>query len=204
MNPFSILKRGFDILISLSALIVLSPLLAVIAVVIKLESKGPIIFKQERAGKDGKPFIFYKFRTMKVDADPFRPSPKSRNDKRLTKFGRILREYSLDELPQLLNILRGDMSMVGPRPLYLSQIAEWSGEQRKRLSVKPGMTGLAQISGRGALTREEKLELDVKYVQTAGFLVDARIICLTIGHVLKRRGIYEKRYSQADYTRSVK
>ena len=94
--------------------------------------------------------------------------------------------------------------MVGPRPLYLSQIAEWSEEQKKRLSVKPGVTGLAQISGRGALTREEKLELDVEYVQTAGFGVDARIIWLTIGHVLKRRGIYEKRYSRAEHTRNVK
>ena len=204
MSPFRTLKRGLDILVSLSALIVLTPLWLVIAIAIKLESKGPVIFKQERAGKDGKPFIFYKFRTMKVDAAPFGPSPKYNNDKRLTKFGRILREYSLDELPQLLNILRGDMSMVGPRPLYLSQIAEWSEEQRKRLSVKPGVTGLAQISGRGALTREEKLELDVKYVRTAGFFVDARILWLTIGHVLKRRGIYEKRYSRSEYTRSVK
>jgi len=204
MSPFGILKRGLDILVSLSALIVLAPLWVLIAIAIKLESKGPAIFKQERAGKDGKPFIFYKFRTMRVDADPFGPSPKSSNDKRLTKFGRILREYSLDELPQLLNIIRGDMSMVGPRPLYLSQIVEWSEGQKKRLSVKPGVTGLAQISGRGEITREEKLELDTRYVETASFLLDARIILLTIGHVVKRRGIYEKRYSQAEYTRGVK
>ena len=204
MSPFSILKRGLDILVSLSALILLAPLWVLIAIAIKLESKGPAIFKQERAGKDGKPFIFYKFRTMRVDADPFGPSPKSSNDKRLTKFGRILREYSLDELPQLLNIIRGDMSMVGPRPLYLSQIVEWSEGQKKRLSVKPGVTGLAQISGRGEITREEKLELDTRYVETASFLLDARIILLTIGHVVKRRGIYEKRYSQAEYTRGVK
>ena len=204
MSPFSIFKRGVDILVSLLLLIVLAPLLVVIAIAIKLESKGPAIFKQERAGKDGKPFIFYKFRTMKADADPFGPSPKSSIDKRLTKIGGFLREYSLDELPQLLNILRGDMSMVGPRPLYLSQIAEWSEGQKKRLSVKPGVTGLAQISGRGEITREEKLELDVKYVETAGFFVDVRIVLLTIGHVLKRRGIYEKRYSQAEYTRSAK
>jgi len=204
MSPFSIFKRGVDILVSLLLLIVLAPLLVVIAIAIKLESKGPAIFKQERAGKDGKPFIFYKFRTMKADADPFGPSPKSSIDKRLTKIGGFLREYSLDELPQLLNILRGDMSMVGPRPLYLSQIAEWSEGQKRRLSIKPGVTGLAQISGRGEITREEKLELDVKYVETAGFFVDVRIVLLTIGHVLKRRGIYEKRYSQAEYTRSAK
>ena len=204
MNPFRILKRGLDILVSLSALIVLSPLWAVIAIAIKLESKGPAVFKQERAGRNGKPFIFYKFRTMKADADPFGPSPKSNRDKRLTKIGRMLREYSLDELPQLINVLLGDMSLVGPRPLYLSQIAEWNQRQKKRLSVKPGLTGLAQISGRGEITREEKLELDVKYVETASFFVDARIMLRTVGHVLKRRGIYEKRYSQTEYTRGVK
>jgi undecaprenyl phosphate N,N'-diacetylbacillosamine 1-phosphate transferase len=204
MSPFRILKRGLDILVSLSALIVLSPLWAVIAIAIKLESKGPAVFKQERAGQNGKPFIFYKFRTMKVDADPFGPSPKSSKDKRLTKVGRMLREYSLDELPQFVNVLLGDMSLVGPRPLYLSQIAEWNQRQKKRLSVKPGLTGLAQISGRGEITREEKLELDVKYVETASFFVDARIMLRTVGHVLKRRGIYEKRYSRTEYTRGVK
>jgi lipopolysaccharide/colanic/teichoic acid biosynthesis glycosyltransferase len=193
-----------DILVSFLLLILLAPLLAAIAIGIKLESKGPAIFKQQRAGKDGKPFILYKFRTMKADVDPFGSSPKSRIDSRLTKLGGILREYSLDELPQLLNIVRGDMSMVGPRPLYLSQIAEWSEGQKRRLSVKPGVTGLAQISGRGEITREQKLELDVKYVETASIFVDARILLLTIGHVLKRRGIYEKRYSQAEYTRSAK
>jgi undecaprenyl phosphate N,N'-diacetylbacillosamine 1-phosphate transferase len=204
MSPFRILKRGLDILVSLSALIVLSPLWAVIAIAIKLESKGPAVFKQERAGRNGKPFIFYKFRTMKVDADPFGASPKSSKDKRLTKVGRMLREYSLDELPQFVNVLLGDMSLVGPRPLYLSQIAEWNQRQKKRLSVKPGLTGLAQISGRGEITREEKLELDVKYVETASFFVDARIMLRTVGHVLKRRGIYEKRYSRTEYTRGVK
>lgn len=204
MNPFRLLKRGLDILVSLSALIVLAPLLILIALAIKLESKGPAIFKQQRAGQDGKPFIFYKFRTMTTETDPFGPSPKSRNDKRLTKIGRFLREYSLDELPQLFNILKGDMSMVGPRPLYLSQIAEWSEGQKKRLSVKPGVTGLAQISGRAEITREEKLELDVKYVETASFLVDIRILLTTIRHVLKRQGLYEKRYSQTEYTRGVK
>ncbi len=185
-------------------LILLAPLLILIAIAIKLESKGPAIFKQERAGKNGKPFIFYKFRTMRANVDPFGPSPKSSKDSRLTKIGRILREYSLDELPQLLNILRGDMSIVGPRPLYLSQIAEWNEGQKKRLFVKPGVTGLAQISGRAEITREEKLELDLKYVETASFLTDARIMLMTIGHVLKRRGIYEKRYSQAEYTRNAK
>jgi lipopolysaccharide/colanic/teichoic acid biosynthesis glycosyltransferase len=204
MTPFSTLKRGFDILVSLSALVLLWPILAVIAIAIRLDSKGPALFKQQRAGKNGKPFVFYKFRTMKVDVDPFGPSPKSGKDPRLTKVGRFLREYSLDELPQLLNILKGDMSLVGPRPLYLSQIPEWSERQRKRLLVKPGLTGLAQISGRGQLTREEKLELDVKYVETAGLLADVKIMLATIARVLGRRGVYEKRYSQEEYTRGMK
>jgi len=201
---FRILKRGLDITISLSALIILWPVLALIAIAIKFGSKGPAVFKQKRAGKNGKPFVFYKFRAMKIDAEPFGPSPKSGRDPRLTKIGRILREYSLDELPQLYNILRGDMSIVGPRPLYLSQISEWSERQKKRLLVKPGLTGLAQISGRGEITREEKLELDVKYVETASFAADVKIVLATIARVFRRKGIYEKRYSQTESTRGVK
>ncbi|MHC4389025.1 MAG: sugar transferase, partial [Planctomycetota bacterium] len=142
------MKRLCDIVLSAIALAALSPLLAVIVIVIKVGGKGPAIFRQERAGKDGKSFSFYKFRTMKVDADPFGPSPKSGDDPRLTRVGRFLREYSLDELPQLFNVLKGDMSIVGPRPLYLSQMAEWDDRQKKRLLVKPGLTGLAQITGR--------------------------------------------------------
>jgi len=166
-----------------------------------MRRKGPAIFKQERAGKNGKPFIFYKFRTMKMDADPFGASPKSGDDPRLTKIGRFLREYSLDELPQLFNVLKGDMSIVGPRPLYVCQMAEWNERQKKRLLVKPGITGLAQITGRGGLTREEKLELDVKYVESAGLLTDIKIIMLTLVQVFTRRNIYEKRYSQTEFTR---
>jgi undecaprenyl phosphate N,N'-diacetylbacillosamine 1-phosphate transferase len=190
-----------DIVISLTLIVVLLPIFMIIAIAIKLSSKGPSIFRQERAGKDGTPFIFYKFRTMEVATDPFGPSPKSGDDPRLTKIGKFLREYSLDELPQLFNILKGDMSFVGPRPLYLSQMVEWNPRQKKRLLVKPGLTGLAQISGRGGLTREEKLEFDVNYVETAGFLTDIRIMLATIAQVLGRSSIYEKRYSQTEYTR---
>jgi len=204
MSFFQILKRGLDIIISLLALITLCPALLFIFTAIKVSSKGPVIFKQQRAGKNGNPFVFYKFRTMITDTDPFGPSPKSGRDPRLTKVGRILREYSLDELPQLFNILRGDMSVVGPRPLYLSQIPEWNQRQKKRLIVKPGLTGLAQISGRGELKREEKLELDVKYVETASSLADMKIILATIAYVFGRKGIYEKRYSQAESTRGMK
>jgi len=203
MRPFNILKRGLDIFISLSSLIVLFPVLAAIGLTIRLSGKGPAIFKQQRAGKDGKPFVLYKFRTMTVDTDPFGPSPKSGKDARLTKVGRFLREYSLDELPQLFNILKGDMSVVGPRPLYLTQMPEWNERQKRRLRVKPGLTGLAQIQGRGGLTREEKLELDVKYVETAGFLTDMKIILASVTRVFGRRGVYEKKYSQTEYTRGM-
>lgn len=204
MKLFNICKRGVDFVVSLLALIILLPLLVVIIVAIKLSSKGPAIFKQQRAGKDGKPFVFYKFRTMKQDVDPFGPSPKSGRDARLTKIGRFLREYSLDELPQLFNILSGNMSIVGPRPLYFSQIQEWNERQKNRLLVKPGLTGLAQISGRGGLTQEEKLELDVKYVETLDFFADIKIMLKTFVIVFGRRGIYEKKYSQTEYNRGDK
>ena len=201
MSLYETCKRGLDITISLGTNMLLLPLFAVIAIAIRIGSKGPVIFKQERVGKNGKPFMFYKFRTMRIDADPFGPSPKTGDDTRLTKVGRFLREYSLDELPQLFNVLKGDMSIVGPRPLYVSQMAEWNERQRKRLLVKPGLTGLAQISGRGGLTREEKLELDIKYVETAGFLTDIKIMIVTLSQVFHRRNVYEKRYSQAEFTR---
>ena len=202
MNRF--LKRAFDLVISSVLLMILSPLLVAVMVAIRLGSRGPAIFRQERAGKAGRPFVFYKFRTMNLEVDPFGASPKSGDDPRLTRLGKFLREYSLDELPQLLNIVRGDMSLVGPRPLYVSQIQEWDERQTKRLLVKPGLTGLAQVSGRGGLTREEKLELDVMYVETATLWLDCRIILSTVAQVCGRKGIYEKCYSRTEYTRGKK
>jgi undecaprenyl phosphate N,N'-diacetylbacillosamine 1-phosphate transferase len=195
------IKQILNIFISLLATTLLLPVFAVIIIAIRVGSKGAAIFRQERAGKNGTPFTFYKFRTMKADVDPFGASPKSGDDSRLTKVGKFLREYSLDELPQLFNVLKGDMSIVGPRPLYVSQMEEWNERQKKRLLVKPGLTGLAQISGRGELTREEKLELDVKYVETAGLWTDIKIILATVIQVFRRKSIYEKRYSQTEYTR---
>ena len=202
MSYYDNFKRGLDIFIALAAMVILSPVLVAIWITIRLSSKGPAIFKQQRAGKNGRPFVFYKFRTMTLDVDPFGPSPKSGQDRRLTKVGKFLRESSLDELPQLFNILKGDMSIVGPRPLYLSQIPEWSERQKKRLLVNPGLTGSAQIQGRAELTREEKLELDVKYVENAGLLTDIRIMLATIVQVFRRKSVYEKRYSKTEYTRS--
>ena len=195
------IKRVFDLLIAAVLLVILWPLLVGIAVAIWLGSRGPALFRQERAGRGGKPFTLCKFRTMKLDVDPFGPSPKCGDDPRLTRLGRFLREHSLDELPQLVNIIKGDMSLVGPRPLYMSQVAEWNERQRKRLLVKPGLTGLAQISGRGNLTLEEKLELDVTYVEQASLWLDIRILMATVVGVLAPGGVYERRYSQAENTR---
>lgn len=197
-------KRILDLLISFPAIVILLPVFAVIVIVIRVSSKGAAVFKQQRAGKDGEQFTFYKFRTMRLDVDPFGSSPKSGDDPRLTRIGKFLREYSLDELPQLFNVLKGNMSIVGPRPLYVSQVAEWNERQAKRLLVKPGLTGLAQISGRGELTREEKLELDVKYVETASLWLDLKIILRTFAQIFSRKSIYEKRYSQTEYTRGEK
>jgi len=201
---YQCIKRIADIVIAAVAVVILCPLFLIIWLAIRLGSSGPAVFKQERAGKNGVGFTFYKFRTMRTDVDPFGPSPKSGEDARLTRVGRFLREYSLDELPQLVNVLKGDMSIVGPRPLYISQMAEWNDRQKRRLLVKPGLTGLAQISGRGALTIEEKLELDVRYVDTAGSWLDVKIFFATIAQVFSKKSIYEKNYSQKEQTRGDK
>jgi lipopolysaccharide/colanic/teichoic acid biosynthesis glycosyltransferase len=198
---YRILKRIFDLIVAIPATILaLIPLLA-IAIIIRTTSKGSAVFKQERAGKNGKPFTMYKFRTMRTDVDPFGASPKSGTDPRLTKIGIFLREYSLDELPQLFNVLLGNMTLVGPRPLYIAQMAEWDDTQKRRLLVKPGVTGLAQISGRGQLTREAKLALDVKYVDTASMTGDIKIIFTTFMQIVAKQDIYEDKYSENQETR---
>ncbi|MBN1845509.1 MAG: sugar transferase [Sedimentisphaerales bacterium] len=195
-NVSRALKRGFDILAVLAACPLLLPLVGAIWLALRLSAGSPVIFRQERAGKDMKSFTFYKFRTMRSDVDPYGPSPRSGSDPRLTPLGRWLRLTSLDELPQLWNVLRGDMSLVGPRPLYLEQARQWNEHQRRRLEVKPGLTGLAQIRGRASLTIEEKIDLDVQYVQRLGLWLDARILLATVVRLLSPRHIYEKRYSR--------
>ncbi len=144
----------------------------------------------------------YKFRTMRTDVDPYGDSPQTGEDPRITRFGRWLRETSLDELPQLINVARGEMSLVGPRPLYVQQMAEWDARQRGRLLVKPGLTGLAQVNGRGSLTVEDKLEFDVQYVETCGLFLDLKILWRTVFGVRSRTGIYEVRYSRDKDRRS--
>lgn len=201
MTFYDISKRIIDIIVCLPALLVLSPLFIVITLIIRFSSSGPAIFSQQRVGRKGEGFTFYKFRTMRLDTDPYGASPKAKSDPRLTAVGRFIREYSLDELPQLLNVLKGDMSLVGPRPLYIAQMKEWNDRQKTRLLVKPGLTGLAQINGRGHLTVEQKLELDAKYVETVSFFEDIRIMFVTLGQVFCRSNIYEDRYSAKEYTR---
>lgn len=200
MYDFS--KRVFDFATSAFAILFFAIPMLVIAILIRLDSKGAAIFTQERAGKKAKPFNIYKFRTMKADVDPYGASPKAGHDPRLTKIGIFLRESSLDELPQLINVLLGQMSIVGPRPLYLQQICEWSTHEKRRLEVKPGLTGLAQVSGRGALTREAKLSLDVEYVENRAFGYDLKIIIKTATQIFGKNEIYEKKYSQSQDTRN--
>ena len=197
----SIIKLFFDIVL----ILVFSPLILVftvlIAIVIRLSSGSGVIFRQERAGRDMKPFTLYKFRTMDREVDPFGPSPKTGADPRLTRVGRFLRATSLDELPQMFNVIKGDMSLVGPRPLYMEQAQQWNERQKRRLEVKPGITGLAQISGRGEIIHEDKIELDVQYVERQNLLLDVRILLATVFKVLRPKDIYEKKYSQDHDTR---
>ena len=197
----SICKRIFDICVAAGACVILAPVLLLVFVAIRLSSPGPAVFKQQRAGKDGKAFTFYKFRTMKVDVEPFGSSPKSGQDPRLTRVGKFLREYSLDELPQLFNVLKGDMSIVGPRPLYVSQISEWSDYHKQRLLAKPGLTGFSQIKGRASLTQEEKFDIEVEYIKKQNFWLDMKIVFLTFSVVFGKKGVYEKRYSEKEQTR---
>ena len=186
------MKRILDILAGLIGLVMLGIPMLIIAWLIRRGSPGKALFRQERVGRGGRVFTMLKFRTMREGGDPFGRSPRSTDDPRLTRIGRFLRETSLDELPQLLNVLAGDMSIVGPRPLYQKQAEKWNTRQRRRLDVKPGLTGYAQVYGRGEVTHEEKLELDVYYVENRTVLLDVRLVLLTCRNVLFRRdNIYE-------------
>jgi lipopolysaccharide/colanic/teichoic acid biosynthesis glycosyltransferase len=186
-----------DIALSLLGLGLLYPVMIAVATAIRCESPGPVIFRQRRAGYRGKPFVMLKFRSMRPDADAYGPSPAGGEDPRLTRVGRFLRETSLDELPQLFNVLKGAMSLVGPRPLYERQAESWDARQRRRLDVRPGITGWAQVSGRGDLPIEDKIELDLWYVERRSLRVDLKILWATLANAVKDRGnIYEKQYSR--------
>ncbi|MEC5423406.1 sugar transferase [Virgibacillus sp. C22-A2] len=182
------LKRPMDFILSLAAIVVFCPLLLTVAILVRIKLGSPILFKQKRPGRNEKIFTMYKFRTMTDE--------KNANEEllpdsvRLTKFGKLLRVTSLDELPELFNILKGDMSIVGPRPLRVDYLPYYNKKQKHRHDVQPGLSGLAQVNGRNALTWEEKFDFDVQYVENVSFILDCKIIIQTILKVFKREGIH--------------
>ena len=181
------IKRPQDFLLALLALILFSPVLAVTALLVRTKLGSPVIFTQERPGLDGKVFKLYKFRSMTDERDA--DGKLLPDEVRLTNFGKKLRSTSLDELPELINILKGDMSVVGPRPLLVQYLSRYNEHQARRHEVRPGFTGLAQVNGRNTISWEEKFDWDVKYVDHVTFLGDWKIIFKTVKTVLKRDGI---------------
>lgn len=181
------IKRPQDMLCALLALIVLSPILLITAFLVRVKLGSPVIFKQERPGLNGKIFTLYKFRTMTDERDS--EGNLLPDEERLTKFGKLLRSTSLDELPELLNILFGDIAVIGPRPLLVEYLPRYNAEQRRRHEVRPGLSGLAQVNGRNAISWEDKFKYDIQYVDHVTFLGDWKIIFQTILNVIKRDGI---------------
>ena len=181
------IKRLTDIVAAISGLLILSPVFAIIAILVRFDLGSPVLFRQIRPGRDGQPFCMAKFRTMRDSCDAA-GVPLDDAD-RLTRFGRFLRAMSLDELPELWNVLRGDMSLVGPRPLLMEYLPRYSAEQYRRHEVRPGITGWAQVNGRNALDWPEKLALDVWYVDHRTFWLDLKILMMTVHKVLARSGI---------------
>jgi sugar transferase EpsL len=184
------MKRLIDLTISLTLLILSSPIILVVAVLVRFKMGTPILFTQQRPGLNGKPFYVYKFRTM-IDLKDDHGNLLS-DDLRLTSFGKFLRKYSLDEFPQLMNVVKGEMSLVGPRPFLMEYLPLYSKEQMVRHNVKPGITGWAQVNGRNALTWEEKFKLDVWYVENHNLLLDFKILFMTAIKVLKKEGVSQQ------------
>lgn len=183
------IKRVFDFLLAFFGLIIASPILLVVAILVRCKLGSPILFSQERPGKDEKIFKLYKFRTMTDKRDE---NGKLLPDKdRLTKFGKMLRATSLDELPEFFNILKGDMSLIGPRPLLVSYLPWYTEREKLRHTVRPGLTGLAQVSGRNFLAWDKRLEKDVEYVENLTLLMDIKILCMTVKKVLFKEDVAE-------------
>jgi lipopolysaccharide/colanic/teichoic acid biosynthesis glycosyltransferase len=184
---YNIIKRGFDLLVALSLLVLTAPLMLAVAAGIRILMPGPALFRQKRPGLNGKIFLLYKFRTMKEafnkDGNPLP------DEQRLCRFGKFIRKTSLDELPLLYNVLRGDMSLIGPRPLLVQYLPLYSPEQARRHEVRPGITGWAQVNGRNAISWEEKFRLDVWYVDNYSLWLDLKIIFLSVRSILVREGI---------------
>jgi sugar transferase EpsL len=181
------IKRAFDILVSASLLILLAPVMAILAILVAVQMGRPILFRQERPGMHGSPFTMIKFRTMRnsVDANSMALS----DAERLTRFGRFLRATSLDELPELFNVLKGNMSLVGPRPLLMEYLPLYSPEQARRHEVRPGITGWAQVNGRNALSWEQKFKYDIDYVDNRSLALDVKILIRTLIVIVTARGI---------------
>lgn len=186
------LKRLFDFLVSLFLLIILSPVIFLVSGLVWLKLGKPVLFKQKRPGLYGRPFYIYKFRTMSDERDA--EGHLLSDDVRLTRFGRLLRSLSLDELPQLFNVLKGELSLVGPRPLLMEYLDRYTHEQARRHEVKPGITGWAQINGRNTISWEERFKLDVWYVDNWSYLLDLKILLLTAAKVVKADDINSQGY----------
>jgi len=201
MLLYDLIKRTVDVLGASAGLLLTAPIMLVVAVAIKLESRGPVLFRHHRLGKDGRPFVMFKFRSMCQDASVLQaqlvsengvPGPvfKIHSDPRMTRVGRIIRKYSLDELPQLWNVLRGEMSLVGPRPPIPDEVARYQPWQRERLAVKPGLTCTWQVSGRSDIPFDEWMQMDIEYVRTRSLLMDLKLLLLTVPAVITARGAY--------------
>ncbi|HEC34973.1 MAG TPA: sugar transferase [Anaerolineae bacterium] len=186
------LKRLFDIVVSLTALTLLSPLMALIALAIKLDDGGPIFYAQDRVGKDGKIFRCYKFRSMVINAEKIGLGLEvAKDDPRITRVGKVLRHWRLDEIPQCLNVLKGDMSVVGPRATIPSHVARYTPHQRRRLEMKPGMAGWAFVNGNNAIPWDQRIELDIWYIDHWSLWLDLVILLKAVGVVLRREGLYD-------------
>ncbi|MGB9669088.1 MAG: sugar transferase [Anaerolineales bacterium] len=190
------IKRTFDEIIALSLLIILFPLFLLLSLLVWINLGSPVIFAQLRPGYKGKPFVCYKFRTMNDKRDEF--GNLLADEMRLTGLGKFLRATSLDELPELINVIKGEMSLVGPRPLLMQYLERYSAEQARRHDVLPGITGWAQINGRNTLTWEEKFRFDVWYVDHWSFWLDLKILALTVWKVIKREGINQPGFATAE------
>ncbi len=185
------MSRVLDIALAGIGLALAAPLLLIAAVAIKLDSRGPVIYRQRRVGKDGQEFEVLKLRTMRPGADPVGVgTPVLENDPRVTRIGRVLRRTSLDEIPNLVNVLRGELAIVGPRPTLAAQVELYTERQRRRLEVKPGITGWAQVNGRAGIPWDERIELDVWYVDNRSLALDLRILARTARLLLSGRGLY--------------
>lgn len=187
MKPYLYIKKILDFIFALILLLLVAPIMLLAAMAIKLDSPGPVLFKQKRPGKNGKIFTVMKFRTMRIETE--KDGRPLSDMERMTRIGSFLRKTSIDELPQLFNILRGEMSFIGPRPLLVQYLDYYTPEQMRRHEVTPGISGWAQVNGRNAISWEEKFKLDVWYVDNISFWLDAKIFLLTVWNVLIRKGI---------------